>query len=95
MKYAPTTALRGKRRMMSVPPPSPPSPTISSKDASKCLAKWWTRMVQLKRDFKEGLSSKMGSAILVDMLPAVMQDSVFATAERFDDDAVAREKITT
>ena len=79
-KYAPTTALRGMQLMMSVVnPPKAKSP----KDVSKCLDVWETRLLQLKRDFNEGLSSKMKSAILVNMLPSGMQDSIFANAERF------------
>ena len=55
--------------------------------------KWENRLLTLDRDFKEKVSSRMRSAILISMLPNEIQDTFIQNAEKYEDYGPTKEKI--
>ena len=89
-RYSPTTPMRGMQLIMAVVNPGKAKKT---EEIAAHIDKWETKVLALQRDFKEDLSEKMRSAILVSMLPPNLQEVIIQQADKMTNYKNTKDKI--
>jgi len=89
-RYSPSTPLRAMQLMLQA---VNPGKCRSLKEVPSQLDRWESKVLALERDFKERMSSKMKSAILISMLPSDLQNALIQQAEKYEEYVPTKEKI--
>jgi len=89
-RYSPSTPLRAMQLMLQA---VNPGKCRSLKEVPSQLDRWESKVLALERDFKEKMSSKMKSAILISMLPSDLQNALIQQAEKYEEYVPTKEKI--
>ena len=89
-KYNPETMARGVRMLGEVVNPARPK---ELKDIETAVNRWQDKVNTLRSQFGEGLSERMQLAIFTDMMPAVIQDFIYANIDKGTTYIALRDKV--
>ena len=89
-RYAPSTPLRAMQLLLGILNPEKPK---SNKEIPNMIDRWEHRVMVLERDFKESISSRMRSAILISTVPPDIRDSLLQSADKYEEYLPTKERI--
>lgn len=89
-KYNPKTMARGVRMLGEVVNPARPK---ELKDIETAVNRWQDKVNTLRSQFGEGLSERMQLAIFTNMMPAVIQDFIYANIDKGTTYIALRDKV--
>ena len=90
MRYAPSTPLRTMQLLLGILNPEKPK---SNKEIPNTIDRWEHRVMVLERVFKESISSRMRSAILISTVPPDIRDSLLQSADEYEEYLPTKERI--
>ena len=70
-----------------------PEKPKSNKEIPNMIDRWEHRVMVLERDFKESISSRMRSAILISTVPPDIRDSLLQSADKYEEYLPTKERI--
>ena len=89
-RYAPSTPLRAMQLLLGILNPEKPK---SNKEIPNKIDRWEHRVMVLERDFKESISSRMRSAILISTVPPDISDFLLQIADKYEEYLPTKERV--
>lgn len=91
-RYSPSTPLRAMQLMLQI---ISPERTKELKNVQAHIDRWEAKVLALERDFRETLSERMKSAILISTLPNEIRDAILQQPEKFELYQPTKERVVT